>query len=130
MSSEEKLTPKEAFEHLQAVFPSIVRIGIVGDTLRAFRNNACDFNFSVHIANIDWGDATEYKPERWRPATMNDIRRALNNPIKCRAPLTGRTGFTCGMLVGGYICSVGFLTFNVMLSNDAVEAFQGVEVLE
>ena len=73
-----KLTPAEAFEHLKAVFPSITGISIAGGTLTAFRKHACDFQFSAHAANIDWGSAQSYKPEKRRPLTIDDLKSILD----------------------------------------------------
>lgn len=102
-----KLTPAEAFEHLKAVFPDVIEIRLREGIAIVHRENH-SVGFVDEPVNIDWGDATSYKPERWRPATIEDVKRALDEPIECRA--NGSSGY---YLVGGYQCASGDLAGEV-----------------
>ena len=105
MMSEEnkvKLTPAEALDHLKVVFPSITGISIAGGTLTAVREHACDFQFSAHAANIDWGESTSYSIKKWRPATIEDLSKAVISPISCRVT-AGKNPTVHGLLlIGGF----------------------------
>lgn len=123
----EKLTPKEAFEHLKAVFPWLGEIRRSNDVSidGVYLCGVSDYpKLKTNSANIDWGETKSYKPEKWRPATIEDVKRALDNPIECRL-LDGRSG----VLVGGITNNAGRLLFSVNV-RDFYENYATVEVRE
>lgn len=101
--TEKKLTPAESFEHLKAVFPWLKRIEQSNKHEGGlfFRDSDLDVGIHCTRANIEWGETTSYKPEKWRPATIEDVKRALDgDKVECRVVGIG------GRFIAGYISSL------------------------
>jgi hypothetical protein len=118
-----KLTPKQAFEHLKAMFPWLHEI--VKDSSSTVLIDKCGQKVEPLSANIEWGDATSYKPDVWRPATKDDARRVFYGQVvyaRC-----------CGdsetdLKVIGFICKAD--GFFLVLSDFRLLRLSDVEVRE
>lgn len=76
-----KLTPQKAFEHASKLFMNVVAIrkdALHRYALRCVRNDSIEFEI-VSVADIDWGDLTQYPPpeKKWRPATKEDAPKPI-----------------------------------------------------
>lgn len=102
----QKITPKQAFELLQKIHPSLESIERSSDiSVRLIIRSAQ--TFIDWGALIDWGDETQYPSrtpkEEWRPATPQDIELALiNRGIRARFR-DAMVSWRNGELIGGFI---------------------------
>lgn len=121
--SERKLTPAEAFEMLKAVFPWLTKIKRSEDAGVHLCRNTESVAY-LHVCNIDWNSDTSY-PDKWRPATIEDIKRAIDgDSIECRVGVKNAT------LVGGHRGFLGALLFNVKVNSSSFDVYSNVEVRE
>lgn len=103
-----KLTPKEAFELIRQLNPSAVMIkpSVCGEARSVvFFDDKCGGEH-WSCPNIDWGDATSYKPERWRPATIEDVVRHMSGEY-VEARIGNRTGRLFGVSKPGTVIAFG-----------------------
>lgn len=124
--SKNSLTPKEFFDHLQVALPWLTEIRLVkslDDPWALLVGKTVEFR--VPTCHIAWGGATSYKPERWRQATVNDIRRAIGKPMECRSEAGNLF-----MLIGGYVSEEGLPIFLVQTSPRTVNPYSLIEVRE
>lgn len=96
-----KLTPQEAFEVLVKLNPGINFIEVAGGDCILASEKGTSIQSRYYSPNIDWGDATSYKPEQWRPATIEDLAKSVYSWTSCRVRDAEGRNRVDGLLIGG-----------------------------